>query len=150
MCFVSSDFQYSMSVIQSQTRCSYILGKKEDVKGSFLETVPIFIFRDKLRETIIRELDLLDHVTVLAWCNHLLSHGFIEQNPTSNITPHGHRLPSNDTRYFLNIERINQFLKSHATLSLCLNSVVATTTTTKRQTRSFPQTKTQPKKPNRR
>lgn len=96
--------------------CSAV--RKYELKDTPFKNERIFIYRDSLQEIIMKELNLLDHVTILAWCKYLLAHGFIEQNPTSNITPNGHRLPTNDTRYFICIEEIDEFLKNSATPSL--------------------------------
>lgn len=89
----------------------------------------VHIKRYYLRLAIMRATDLLDHVTIRAWFNHLLAKGYIIQNPDSHISIRkGLILPSNDTRYFINIEGIETSLKTRALP--CVNSQTLLQTST--------------------
>jgi hypothetical protein len=66
-------------------------------------------------------LGITDTHTVNGWINLLITQGILEHNPTSDRSPNGHIVPTNDTRYIINYERcththISSF-NSHSVLS---------------------------------
>jgi hypothetical protein len=44
----------------------------------------------------------IDRRVILKYIDYLIANSFIRHNPTSDISIHGHIIPNNDTRYFLN------------------------------------------------
>jgi len=68
--------------------------------------------RYKLRELIGGTLNLTDKHTILGWIDWTTSNRFLIQNPTSNRTVNNYIKPSNETKYFYNIEKIDEFLEN--------------------------------------
>jgi len=86
------------------------------------------IIRLKLRRLISGHAELVSRNAVTTWLNLLLGKGYIKPNPTSEIMSVKRNpyvkgglypstkmyMPNNETRYFINIEKIKDFLKQNA------------------------------------
>lgn len=78
-----------------------------------------FVLRRELKFAIIRALNLTDTHTINEWVNKLLAYGFISPNPHTELSAKQHKIkPSNDTRYIVNIQNIQQKLKTHTHTTL--------------------------------
>lgn len=91
--------------------------KVEDYEGKFgYEPFKPFTVQKRLRQVILSALDYADRHAVYIMIDRLLGKGLIRNNPTSQLSAQKHRImPSNDTRYFLDVEKITDFIKSSTT-----------------------------------
>lgn len=64
------------------------------------------IDRQTLKELIAGTLNEVNRHTLSAWINYLVALGILEHNPQSQISPHGHKMPTDDTRYFINADKL--------------------------------------------
>lgn len=63
------------------------------------------ITRYHLREMVSGVLNITDAHTINGWINLLITRDALEHNPTSDRSPNGHIIPTNDTRYIINYEK---------------------------------------------
>jgi hypothetical protein len=73
--------------------------------GEF-ESGPHAIDRHTLKVLIMGAINETNRHTLSAWIDYLLSLKVISANPTSNISPHGHIMPTDDTKYFINRDKL--------------------------------------------
>lgn len=74
----------------------------------------IYVKRVTLRRAIHGLLMITDHHTVNGWVNLLLTKGIISPNPHTELSAKQKKVkPTNDTRYFVNIEAIEKLTHPH-------------------------------------
>lgn len=81
------------------------------------------IDRQDLRKLIQGKLTCFDRRTIYTMIDLLLALGFIRHNPTSQLSAQKHvKMPSNDTRYFIEVVKCTEFLKTHEHTHTTLDS----------------------------
>lgn len=63
--------------------------------------------RQTLKEFISGTFHIHDPHTVNGWIDELVNLHWFDHNPDSQKTAHGHTKPSNDTRYYINFDKIS-------------------------------------------
>jgi hypothetical protein len=83
-------------------------------KSKYLPKFQPLLTRNQLRQLILRKLDYADRHAVYIMIDRLLGHGFILNNPTSQLSAQKRKImPTNDTRYFLDPKAINNYLEAN-------------------------------------
>lgn len=128
ICRINTDFDLEDSELQKNWNSIDSINQKffleNPLKGIYPESPKpktereYKLDRQQLTDYLRNALKCLDRMTVYNMINYLLAENFISRNPTSQITIlKGVKLPKNDTKYKLNIDKIMNYEKGISTHS---------------------------------